>query len=310
MTNTDDFVFQNQAFTLVLDTGIDLTAETGNVQFLIKKPGGTESVVIPTILSPATSGLLSYDFVVDTLDEIGDWEIKSYLILQQIPGQTYYLTVLERWENGTGIPTALEIREYLEGYCLTESVISNRFVSRMRDEFVVPWMEAKIGQPLGETEQVTQILSGTGSKLLALPDRPVVSLDELSYVNVQPGAQIITLASVELIADEGLLRAKANFNEGNDLNPIFRRGKRNIRAVYTIGYAEIPALLRTAIKAFVSEKVLANLEGRTGGGPSMNVQGWSRTFGDLGKYTNARKDLARTGFVALRSYLTGSRGSV
>jgi hypothetical protein len=310
MANTDNYVFQNQAFTLTLDTGIDLSAETGNVQLLIRKPDDTETTVTPTIVSPATGGILSYTFAVDELDQIGDWEIKSYLVSQQTPGQTYYLTILERWEDGSGVPTALEIREYLEGFCLTEDVVSNRFISRLRDEFILPWIEAKIGQPLGSTSQVTQILSGSGSQILALPDRPIVSLDELSYINVQPGAQTITISSVEVIAEEGLLRAKANFNEGSDLNPLFRRGNRNIRAVYTIGYSEIPLLLRTAIKALTAEKILANLEGRTGGGNSFSVQGWTRSYGDMGKYGNIRKDLARTGLVAMRSYLTASRGSV
>jgi len=208
------------------------------------------------------------------------------------------------------IPSVQDIRAFLEGYCLTPDVISDAWVEARRNNFVVPYIEAKIGMPLGSTEQKTQIVSGTGSQVLILPHRPIVSLDSISYINVDPATMTITLASVEIIEKEGILRSKANFNEGNDRSPVFVRGNRNIRVIYTVGWTTIDPILCEAIMAFTAERMLANIASRTGGGSSLSMQSYSRNYGDLGKYGDARKDLAKIGYAGLKLYMTGVVGNV
>ena len=208
------------------------------------------------------------------------------------------------------IPSVQEIRGFLDGYCVTPDVISDHWVQNRRNNFVVPWMEAKMGQPLGSTVQKTEYVSGTGSQQLLLPHRPIISLDAITYINVDPATMTITLASVEVIEKEGILRSKANFNEGNDRSPVFRRGTRNIRVTYTVGYTTIPALLHEAIMAFTAERMLAFIASRTGGGSSISMQSYSKTYGEGGKYIDIRKELARMGMAGLKTYVTGIVGNI
>ena len=108
-----------------------------------------------------------------------------------------------------------------------------------------------------------------------------------------------------MIADEGILKAKANFNESNYV-PIFARGERNLRIQYTYGIDDLDNYpdIKHAVICFTAEKVLGHIASRTGGG-SLSVQAFSRQYGNRGKFSDMRNELARDGVALLREYITG-----
>jgi hypothetical protein len=135
--------------------------------------------------------------------------------------------------------------------------------------------------------------------------KPIVSLDALSYVVAPAGGDLFSpsLSQIEVVPEEGMLKAVENFEEGRF--PLFPWGKYNIKVTYTYGFNTIPDELAEAIQVLTAEKVLAMLEGRGGGGPSVTINGYSRNYGNMGKYTNVRKDLARWGVGLAKKYMTG-----
>ncbi len=302
----DAAVYENQEFKILLDTDQDLTAETGNTQILRRNPSGTEVAKTADIESPATAGIVSYTNAVDELTPVGKWEFQSYLISQQTPGRIYVIDVISKTEKDN-IPSVIEIRNELEGYGINSTVMSSRWIARFRDKFVIPYIERKTRQSFSEVKEVTEYKSGNGSSILILNRRPIVSLVSLSYTNfVEVDQFTINVNSIQVIAEEGILKARYDFREDN-WRPIFARGEYNIRVVYTYGYTTIPDDLKEAVIYFTAERTLGQIESHTGGG-SLSVQGWNRNFGNRGKYTNARNDLARLGMTILKDRMTGVVG--
>jgi hypothetical protein len=297
---SDGYVYKNQALQLTLNVGVDLTAESGNVRIDIRSPSGVESSVTPVILSPATDGLIQYDIPADTLNESGEWLFKSFLIAQQTPGQQFVLSVLDMWSS-TGIPTVHEIREYLSGYCTEE--VDSRWVRGRRDA-VVSWMEARLGVSLTGVREYTDLVSGSGTPIIWVTRRPIIDFVSINYVRGQ-GELSPSKESLEVVYDEGIIRARTQSDRNRDRFWVFPSGTYNIKVTYTAGYDDIPAALREAIMALTCEKLLGQLAARDGGGTSINVSGFGQNFGQRGRYTEARDDLARWGIDLMRQYMTG-----
>lgn len=306
----DAAVYENQEFKILLDTGQDLTAETGsNAKVLRRNPSGTEEEKTGVIESPATDGIISYTNAVDELTPVGAWEFQTYLATQQTPGRVYTVDVISKTEKDD-IPSVIEIRNELEGYGINSSVISNRWIVNFRDKFVMPYIERKTRQTFSEVSTATEYKSGNGGSILILNRRPIVELVSLSYTNfVEVDQFTINVNSIQVIADEGILKARYDFREDN-WRPIFSRGINNIRVEYTYGATAIPEAtgLREAVIYMTAERVLGQIEGRTGGG-DLSVPGISKSYGNRGKYTNARNDLARLALTILRDNMTGVIGS-
>lgn len=300
MPNTDGWVFENQEYELTLDTGIDLSGETGNVRFEITDPDGTVTTVLPSILSPATGGLLRHSFSADDLTPVGTWQVRSELITQKTFGRIFYLRVMPKDES-SNIPSALEIREYLEGYSIDTAVLTDRWIILRRDKFIIPWIERKARISIGAAEQVTTYHSGTGSTLLILNARNVIDLISIVYT-ISQGEFSPSLSSMELVQAEGVIKAKRLFED--DRSPTFPRGKYNIKVTYTIGTVVVPEDIREAIIYLTAEQMLMLIADRTGGG-ALGVQAFNRNYGKKSKFSNIRSDLARNGLSILRRYMTG-----
>ena len=207
----------------------------------------------------------------------------------------------------TAAPTPTEIRAVLEGYMVDTNAISDAWVIEHRDSFVIPLMEEKTRQTFYRTAQVTEVYSGNGTTTLTLNRRPVISLDDIRYLVLAINFQNVAVDAIELIGNEGILRSlEATIIEATTI-PVFPKGKSNIEVTYTYGYTELPPLLQTAIKYFVAEGMLGFIADRTGGG-NLSTQGWNRTWGERGKYTNIRNDLARKGLAAMKPFMTGVVG--
>jgi hypothetical protein len=184
------------------------------------------------------------------------------------------------------------------------SAVSDNWLANVRDNFVLPWVTQKTRQSFSGIQQATEYYDGTGSSLMILRRRPIVSLINIHYTNVDSNLYYLTPSAIQVIPDEGILKAKANFNESTYI-PIFYKGTRNIVIVYTYGYSTMPSDVQEAITCLCAEKALAMVGSKTGGG-DLSGQGYSRSFGKSGKWTHMRRELAREGLATLRTYMTGA----
>lgn len=202
------------------------------------------------------------------------------------------------------VPEVRDIRDLLEGYGITISVVSDNWITNRMTRFIVPYVEAKCRTKVDATEQVTEYLSGTGSTILPLSRRNVVSLDSIGYV-VGGGDAPIQLGSVELVSDEGILKSKRRLEVGVETPNVFARGKYNIKVTYTVGRTGAEEDFVTEALAYLAaEQILGHVGSRTGGG-DLSVQAFGRGYGNRGKYTHVRNDLARHGWALLKPLMTG-----
>lgn len=182
-------------------------------------------------------------------------------------------------------------------------VVSDAWIQSRITNRVLPWVTAKTRQKFDGLETVTEFYDGTGSSLMILRRRPIVQLIQISYTNVDTNLYYLTPTAIQVIAEEGILKAKANFNESSYI-PIFYRGDRNLRITYQYGYAECPGDIAEAITCLTADVVLSHVANKTGGG-NQGLPGISRDFGPAGKYSHIRRELALTANALMRKYMTG-----
>jgi hypothetical protein len=206
------------------------------------------------------------------------------------------------------LPSATEIRSVLECYGITDSILSDTWIIRQRDKVVVPMIENKLNLSLSSSETKVEYLSGTGTDTLFLTRKGVSTIDSIELVNgsLDFASQTFSLDSIEIIADKGMLKSRANWPEGYYSNR-FPKGNNNIKVTYTIG-GTISDEIQTAIENLVAVGMLTFLEGRTGGG-DLSVQGFSRNYGELGKYTYIRRQLANDAYSIIRRQMSAVVGS-
>jgi len=185
-------------------------------------------------------------------------------------------------------------------------VLTDQWLVNARDNEVLPNVQRWCRQKFNAVETVVEYYDGNGSSILPLRRRPVQALLNLSYTNVDSNLYYLTPSAMVLIGEEGILKAKANFNEST-FCPVFWKGQRNLRVTYTVGYANCPSEVATAILYFMSEVGLGHIADMTGGG-GLSIQGYSRDYGQRGRYSNLRNSLTRRALALLRPYMTGAAG--
>ena len=206
------------------------------------------------------------------------------------------------------IPAAADIREFLNGYCITETEIPDAWIEQRRDRMVIPYIERVTGHTISAVSEIEEFYSGTGSSILILNRRPVIRVTNISYTNIP--TEVLTgnlLVSVRLIREEGILKSVANFNEGN-FDPIFYKGINNIRVTYEYGYADTPEDLCEAVTMMVAKRVLNHVGARTGGG-GISTDGYNRNFGARGKWTDVINEWDKDTYAILQKYITGVVGA-
>lgn len=186
-------------------------------------------------------------------------------------------------------------------------VVDDDWLIRRRDRMVLPWVKRVTRMSFDGIERVTEYYDGNGGPILALRRRPIVQLVSISYTNVDSNLYYLTPSAIQVIAEEGLLKAKANFNESTYI-PIFYRGDRNVRVTYDVGFADMPDDVAEAVTYLMAEQALAHAASKTGGGSSASGQGYTKSFGDGGKWGNRRNELARGAMALLKPYMTGAGG--
>lgn len=201
-------------------------------------------------------------------------------------------------------PTAEEIRRELEGFGITSLVLSNEWVERCRDEEVIPHVEEITSLTFNGVSTVTEYYNGNGKSVLILNRRPVISVTSIEYTRQVTEGNLVD--AVELISEEGMLKAITNYREGL-YNWLFRKGDKNIKVTYTYGYVDYPIQIFRAIKNLVAAKMLDNVANRTGGG-DLSVQEFGRGYGPNGKYGNKMRNLIASGYSLLKKYQTSVVG--
>jgi hypothetical protein len=207
------------------------------------------------------------------------------------------------------VPTASDIRSILEGYCISSAIISDSVIERLRDKFVINWIEAKTGLSMSGEKQYTQYYNGNGKNELFLNIKNVISLDSVEYVIGGDVISDLSLTQFVLDGPEGIIKAIRTDLVLSSANPVFRKGRKNIKITFTVGFEadEIPESLTEGILYLTAEKVLSQIEGRGGGG-DVSLQGFSKSYGNRGKYTHIRNELARMGLALINDYFNAVVG--
>lgn len=203
-------------------------------------------------------------------------------------------------------PTATEVREFLEGYGITESKLSDDWITNRINYNIIPFIQRVTGMSFEGEETIIEYHSGRGESTLLLNNRNAKELVSLSYVTGGDEGSDIGLGGVILITGEGIVKAVNNVNEGGS-STTFRKGDKNIKVSYTLGESDYPNDIKEAITYLTAEFLLGIIGARTGGG-SLTVQGFGRNYGQRGKYQDIRNDLKRQAMTILKTYTSSVVG--
>lgn len=207
------------------------------------------------------------------------------------------------------MPVAADIRAYLEGYCTDANIISDGFITDQLTNYVIPYIERATRQSFSGVNTYEEYCSGNGTNILFLSRRPIVSLVQVRYILGGDNQRVLSLANIELLGAEGILKAKRNAVE-TWIMPVFPKGDKNMAVQYTAGWAvgNIPSDINFAAKLLACSMALTMIEGRAGGG-DIGIQGYNKSYGRRGRYTYVRSEMERQANHILRKYITTVVGS-
>src|SRR4030043_179998 len=131
------------------------------------------------------------------------------------------------------IPTDTEVRAYLEGYGVTNAILSKTWIEKRRDVFIIPALKKIIGYDFINGETKTEYISGNGKSVLMLSCRPILVLISITYVNAVN--QSINPINATVTDDkQGILVARSVTGDGSYAPALFRKGTKNIKVEYTV----------------------------------------------------------------------------
>ncbi len=200
-------------------------------------------------------------------------------------------------------PVAEDIYEYLEGYGIDSKVITPKWINKRISSLIIPKILSWTAQSFDGEKEVKEYYSGTGSSLLILNRRPITELVGIEYVSAYDW-EVRNEFTVAVIKEEGILKARGIRNNEH-VSFTFPRGSNNLIITYKYGYTDYPEDIKEAIIMLGAEQTLKILASRTGGGSSSR----NRNYGDRGRYTEIRNDLAREAHSLLKPHMTGVTGS-
>lgn len=204
------------------------------------------------------------------------------------------------------LPTYTDVLAQLEGYCITDGMVSNAFITDQISNVVIPYVESFCRNSFSGVKQIVEYYSGTGKDELILSRKNVVEIIGIRLVSGNDIDTTINIASLELISRAGILKVKSGLSEYYNYR-IFPKGNDNIKVTYTYG-GTCPADVSQAIQKLTAVIVLDQIEGRTGGG-QLSGQAYNRQYGNMGKFSNIRKRLNQQAHAILRRYSTGIVGA-
>jgi hypothetical protein len=224
-----------------------------------------------------------------SLDELSS-EVLPYALIKAecLPDNTRILSlnplILDNAPAATGDFDAL-ITQF--------KAVSDAWIMKTRDCQVIPLIQNVTGISFDGIGEKKEWHNGTNPRFLFLNNRPVVEVKSINTTTTDPYRD--SLAGLEVRKDEGVLITRGRF----------AKGEHNIVVEYTYGYAEVPAAVKQAVALITASLTLGFIASKTGGGSSVSTQGYSRSFGNRGKFTEIRNDFDRWAYALLKPYYSG-----
>jgi hypothetical protein len=171
---------------------------------------------------------------------------------------------------------------------------------------IKPYMEKTVRTTLDSVSTYTDVVDGTGKVDLFMPRRHIQSVVAIQLLNIPNSILTIPTVAIEVLGEKGILRIR-NFRVENyqQMAALWPQGESNVKVTYTAGFTDWPVDLFQACILFTSADVLGREASFTGGGTSLSVEGWSKSFGPRGPYGEARDDMVLRARTLLRRYMTG-----
>lgn len=204
------------------------------------------------------------------------------------------------------IPTSDDVRNALQGYNITESIIDDDFIDDAIENEIIPYVENFTRTSVSGPLTVTEYYNGNGRDTLLLNRKNIVRTIEVKLISSNDIDITIDLTEIETIQRTGELKIKSGLSEFYNFYRIFPKGNENVKVTYVVG-GDCPADLAVAITKLAAIVVMDQMEGRTGGG-QLSGQAYGRTYGNMGKFTNVRKRFSNQAHAIMRRYSTSVIG--
>jgi hypothetical protein len=172
--------------------------------------------------------------------------------------------------------------------------VSDAWIVNTRDCQVIPVVKSMTDISFDGASETKELHNGTGGKTLYLNRKPIVEVKAL-YAGCLGAAFSHSLADIEVHKEEGTLVT----------NGCFPKGDGNFTVEYSYGHPDVPDEIKRAVSLFTASLTLGFIASKTGGGSSVSTQGYSRSFGNRGKFTEIRNNFDRWAHVLLKPYYSG-----
>jgi hypothetical protein len=170
--------------------------------------------------------------------------------------------------------------------------VSDAWIISTRDCQVIPTIKNMTGLSFDGIKEAKEWHNGTGGKMLYLNRKPIVEIKSLysEFYGITEGVSLY-----EIRKEEGALVTRGCFTKGNG----------NFIVEYSYGYPDVPDDIKRAVSLLTASLTLGFIASKTGGGTSVSTQGYSRSFGGRGKFTEIRNDFDRWAYALIRPYYSG-----
>lgn len=196
-----------------------------------------------------------------------------------------------------------DIRLYLEGYNIDASTLTDPFIQKQIDATVAK-QERLTGKSFFATRTVTRNFHGDGSKTLQLHHWPIDVIDFIKIKYAGQGLPDTTLSSAEYILNKlnGQISILSSILVDGSQIFVWPLGHNNIETKYDYGYTAVPVDVEDALIKIIAGNSLMQVSGRDGGTGSLSIEGYTKTFGPNGKYTNIVSGWKKDAKSTLKSY--------
>lgn len=181
-------------------------------------------------------------------------------------------------------------------------------VNRISNNFI-PYAQKVTRMNFTGIQTYTEYHSGTGTAEIMLDRRNPIAVTAVQLLSIPQDILTIPLSAIEVLP-MGVLRVRAtNLDTFTSFAPLWPKGVDNIKITYTAGFTDYPADVREAIMLLASADLLGQEEARAGGGISLSVVNWSKSYGPRGRFGTRRNDMVAQASALLRRYRTSVVGA-
>ena len=241
-----------------------------------------------------------FAFTLDEGQEVQYDKLQQYtdaIIKKVLPKRTY----VEAVDYGEITLSNSAVSDYTgEITFIIFTMLSNWWIIFNRDNIVKQYVERYIRRPVCDIQEVREFHSGNGGRTLQLNRAPVNEVTMLRYiVSADMVVENFSTKNFELDKNTGLIRLKGRS---------FFRGNKNIEVRYSVGQEELQDDILSASLALLADVSMGHLAGLDGGSTSFSTDGFSKSYGSAGKWTQQRKMQGRIANDILGKYASAVIG--